>query len=253
MIESGLLALGAFAVFALFYKIYFIPVHIWDFTHKGHAIKIKNYSFNEVIYVNGQQLKKTKVQSGMNPIHRFTLPDGEEISVHFTVSSGVRCQIFAEKTLIFDSADLSFGIKAQPQDFVAQQESPRRQAALTLLQDLSSHERADVVTAGKQLWAAIDVAYGQLEKANHSIAAYKAIDEASQPELESLIERLERKIQTLLTALTKLHQNACIENASEIVMPTQVADIMMQLQAEQEVADDHPRPKRRDRNPTREL
>ena len=62
MAEIIALAPLVFIISAVFIAFKTISLRKWDFNYNGHSITIKNYSFHEEIYLNGQKVKATRLE-----------------------------------------------------------------------------------------------------------------------------------------------------------------------------------------------
>ena len=216
-----------------------IPHRTWKFEHAGHQIVIKNYSLHEVIYLNGEQIKETKVSSFNFTAaeHKLLLPSGEEINIYIeTDGTSVFCQALSDETLLFDSQERKRkGKKAQ--SITPKKEDPRLVAANTLLDELFTSRTEDVIESSKQLRSALHIAFDRLEKSKRSMEAYKAIDPVAQPELEKVVAEHEAKLQQLLKVVKDLHYTVTKDSADDIIIPDDVQNVLLFLKAEQEVND----------------
>ena len=91
-----------------------IPTRSWDFNYNGHSITIKNYSFHEELYLNGQKVKGTRIEGNFltNSRHNLPLPDGKTIEIFIDARGfAVQCQAICDNKVIFDSFDRTGNIQ----------------------------------------------------------------------------------------------------------------------------------------------
>jgi len=240
------MAFGAAAIGGAVWAVFWAQFGRWSFDFGGRTFTVRNHLFHEVIEVDGEVVKGTRVHATlMEADHAIALPDGRQLDIVIGSTDGFSmfCRARVGEDVIFDSkqhgqrarAKLPGALKptpaaptSSPEDTI---DDPRWAPAQVLLDALAADPSMSASAAS--LREALRDALGALERSQRAAAAHQALGGSEdRGALDEVVRHRDASVEDVLGLLRELHLAATTQAPSP-----KVQDTLAQLKAEREVDD----------------
>jgi hypothetical protein len=225
-------SIGAVGVFLLA-----IPFQRWELEYRGHKIEIVNYTFREMVWLDGSKVANSRTGGDYFSHAEHTIEiDGHSLRIWIGLDGmAVRCRVDNGHQVIFNSSAGSPPELTDPLPVTtgSEPEDPRLAAARVLLAEVASVDP----TAATDLTQALERVLAADRQARTAAEAHTALG-GNGEETKQLLDRRADDVQQVLKTLRTLHVRIAQDDDDSAEALSTAREALARLDAAREVSQD---------------